>query len=177
MVQTPSELKSSFEDVAKGLESRFTAVLSYTSQSPDRGVDFEEVTVAELANVVRTLPNSAPGHDGMTTSAIKTVHKIYALGLLEIVNHLIRNSWITPDWRVAKVIPLLKKQGAGFTLDNITPISFTSNLVKLIERMLHSRVDRWLSEKMILSPCQIRFRRGCSICSAHVDLESRIQLA
>lgn len=30
---------------------------------------------------------------------------------------------------------------------------------------------------MFLSPCQIRFRSGCSISQAHIDLESRIQLA
>lgn len=30
---------------------------------------------------------------------------------------------------------------------------------------------------MILSLCQIGFRRGCSVRCAHVDLEGRIQLA
>lgn len=75
------------------------------------------------------------------------------------------------------MILFLKKQGAGFTLDNIRPIALTSYLEKLVERTLYRRIDRWMSEKLTLSPCQIGFRRGCSIWCAHVDLESRIQLA
>lgn len=126
---------------------------------------------------MQILPNSAPGPDGITASVIKIIHKVSPQDLLEIVNHSVRNAWIPPDWRIAKIIPLLKKQGSGYTLDNIRPISLTSNLVKLIERILHIRIDNWLNEHMILSPCQIGFRRGCSIWCAHVDLESRIQLA
>lgn len=75
VVSSPDDLKALLEDIAQGLESRFTALLSYQAQSPYRAEDFQEVTPAELANVVRTLPHSAPGSDGMTTSVIKSVHK------------------------------------------------------------------------------------------------------
>ena len=155
VVSTPSELSSFLENIAKGLESRFTAACSFQSRSPVKSDDFEEVTASELAQVVKILPNAAPGPDGITASVIKIVHKVSPQDLLAIVNHSIRNSWIPPEWRMAKIIPLLKKHGAGFTLENIRPISLTSNMVKLIERILHIRIENWLNENMILSPCEI----------------------
>lgn len=57
------------------------------------------------------------------------------------------------------------------------PISLTSNLVKLTERVLNARVIKYIEEKSILNPSQIGFKSGCSIWCAHADLESRIQLA
>lgn len=62
-------------------------------------------------------------------------------------------------------------------LDNIRPIALTSNVVKLIERVLHIRIMKFLTDNTLLSPCQIGFRPGCSIWCAHVDLEGRIKLA
>lgn len=70
----------------------------------------------------------------------------------------------------------MKKKAAGLNLDNIRPISLTSNVVKLIERIIHGRITHSIQDT-ILSPCQIGFRPGHSIWCAHVDLESRIKLA
>ena len=122
VVSTPNELASFLENIAKGLENRFTTACSYLSRSLVKSDDFEEVTASELAQVVQILPNSAPGPDGITASVIKIIHKVSPQDLLEIVNHSVRNSWIPHDWRIPKIIPLLKKQGSGYTLDNIRPI-------------------------------------------------------
>lgn len=77
----------------------------------------------------------------------------------------------------AKIVALLKNPNLGTIPDNIRAIALTSNLVKLVERILHGRLLRFLSKENILSPHQIGFRPGCSIWSAHVDLESRIQFS
>lgn len=62
-------------------------------------------------------------------------------------------------------------------MDNIRPIALTSNIMKLIERVLYRRIMSFLTNNALLSSCQIGFRPGCSIWSAHVDLEGRIKLA
>uniref|UniRef100_A0A6G5AC88 Putative tick transposon n=1 Tax=Rhipicephalus microplus TaxID=6941 RepID=A0A6G5AC88_RHIMP len=70
-----------------------------------------------------------------------------------------------------------KNPGGGLTVDNIRPISLTSNMVKLVERVLHSRVSIWMADNLVIKPNQIGFRSDFSIWCAHADLESRIQLA
>lgn len=62
-------------------------------------------------------------------------------------------------------------------MDNIRPIALTSNLVKLVERIIYAQINRFIDKRSILSPCQIEFRAGCSIWNAHADLESHIELA
>lgn len=76
-----------------------------------------------------------------------------------------------------KYFQFLKNYSAGYTPVNIRPIALTSNLVKLIERILYARLMKLVEDKEVFSRFQIGFRPGCSIWHAHVDLESRIKLA
>lgn len=96
--------------------------------------------------------------------------------MLEAINYSL-SARISSTWKTVKVIPLIKDKSRGYTLDNIRPISLTSNFVKLIERVLHARMTKYVTENEILSPCQIGFRPGMSILCAHVDSESGIKLA
>lgn len=42
------------------------------------------------------------------------------------------------EFKLAKIVPLLKTESLGFVQDDIRVISLTSNLIKLVERLLHS---------------------------------------
>lgn len=127
--------------------------------------------------MIRNLPFSAPGPDGITVHMIKILFDLSPCDLLNTINYSLNNAWKPYDWKVAKVIPIPKKQGAGYTIENIRPNSLTSNMVKLIERVLHCRITIWMMDNLILNPNQIGFRIGCSIWCAHADLESQIELA
>lgn len=126
-------MAQSLEEIAKGLERRFTSLHPYHIPAPETANDYIAVTLEELMRVVKMLPASAPGPDGITTAMIKLLFELSPQALLNLINFSIKNAWIHPDWKVAKIIPLLKKPGDGYTIDNIRPISLTSNLVKLIE--------------------------------------------
>lgn len=94
-----------------------------------------------------------------------------------MVNISLKNAWILPEWRLAKILLFLKKPELGYTIDNIRPIALTSTLVKVIERVLLLRINKFLRTRNILNCRQIGFREGCSIWWAHIDLESRIHWA
>lgn len=117
-------------EIASGLEKRFTSQLQLKFVKHSCVNDFIEVNMEELAHVIRLLPNSAPGPDGVTSEVLKILFDISPDALLNVVNHSLRNGWIPPDWRLAKIVPLLKKQGAGMQIDNIRPIALTSHVVK-----------------------------------------------
>lgn len=122
------------------------------------------------------MPHAAPGVDGITSKIIKNLFKESPDDLLDVVNYSIQFS-IPSRWKLTKIIPILKNNGDGYTLDNSQPIALTSNLVKLIERILNFWLIKLVEDKDALSPFQIGFRTGCSIWHAHVDLESCIKLA
>ena len=177
LVYSDEEIKQILKDIANGLESRFSSLLSPYTKVAIPSDDYNEISMNELATVMQGLPNSAPGGDGVTTKMLKILFREAPHILLAIVNHSIKFSWIPSNWKIAKIIPVLKNNSAGYTLDNIRPIALTSNLVKLIERILYARLMKLVEDKEIFSPFQIGFRPGCSIWHAHVDLESRINLA
>lgn len=122
------------------------------------------------------LPTIAPGPDGITNAMLKIFFQA-PRELLKLLNYSISNARIPHEWKFAKIILLLKKQGAGYTIDNIRPIALISNIAKLIERVLHGNVVKFIDENQLLSPCELGFRSGYSIWYAHVDLESRINIA
>lgn len=177
VVLSPSELADLLDGIALGLQKRFTSQLQSVFPKPSCVNDFERVAIEELASVVHTLPNSAPGPDGISTGMLKLLFEVSSQDLLNLVNYSLKNGWVPPDWRTAKIIPLLKKQGGGVHIDNIRPIALTSHVIKLIERVVYNRINKFIAANSILSPCQIGFRPGYSIWFAHVDLEGRIKLA
>lgn len=176
VVYTSQELQESLNQLAKELENRFSTHLPNSAYTTTI-YDYTEISTSELNQAMERLPNAAPGPDGITNTMLKILHREYPNDLLGLVNYSLRRAWIPSEWKIAKIIPLLKKQGAGYNLDNIRPIALTSNVVKLIERVLHGRIIRFINEKQLLSSSQIGFRSGYSIWHAHVDLESRIHIA
>uniref|UniRef100_L7LXP3 Putative tick transposon n=1 Tax=Rhipicephalus pulchellus TaxID=72859 RepID=L7LXP3_RHIPC len=177
MVLTSREIEDSLGVIARGLEVRFSTCIPSTLVRQITPENVEDISLTDLSSVVSCLPAAAPGHDGITTKMLKIFFDVAPHVLLDTVNYSIKHAWIPSVWKVAKVIPVLKDKNKGHTLDNIRPISLTSNFVKLIERLLHTRITKFVTDKKLLSPCQIGFRQGMSIWCAHVDLESRIQLA
>lgn len=163
--------------LAVGLQARFSS--RYPPLDPPANgspvldpapLTFEEVTRGELYDALQRIPDASPGPDGITVPMIKMFTES-PQDLLHIVNYSLPATWIPPDWRLSKVILLPKKPGLGYSLDNIRAISLTSNLVKIIERILLARTEKFLNRNNILSPPQVCFRPGCSIWSAHIDLE------
>ena len=55
------EMTQSLEIIAKGLESRFSSTMPNNWQKGTTATDFEKVTMAEVSDVIRHLPSSAPG--------------------------------------------------------------------------------------------------------------------
>lgn len=122
-------MENTLTEIAIELEKRFTSQIKIKCAKPSFGNDFIEVSRDELAHVVRILPNTGPGPDGVTSEMLKILFDISPEDLLNVVNYSLENSWIPPDWRLAKIIPLLKKQGLGMQIDNIRPIALTSLVV------------------------------------------------
>lgn len=113
VILSPKELSESLEKIARGLENRFTAQLQMNFVRIASENSFINVTFEELSDVMRVLPASAPGPDGITTSMLKILFDVSPQDLLSIINYSLKNSWIPPDWRLAKILPYLKTR-SGF---------------------------------------------------------------
>ena len=68
------------------------------------------------------------------------------------------------DWITANIVPVFKK-GDPHLSSNYRPISLTSIIIKVMERIVHSRVGSALSNNCRLSDCQHGFRPNHSTIS------------
>ena len=78
--------------------------------------------------------------------------------------------------KTAKVIPIHKKDSkSNFT--NYRPISLLSNLDKILEKLMHSRLSTFLNIKDIIYPLQFGFRQNYSTSYALIHLTETIKEA
>lgn len=80
--------------------------------------------------------DSAPGLDGISYAVIRKLPQITSDLLLELFNRFFLGSEFPTDWRNTNVIFIPKPGGKSFR-----PISLTSTLCKLFERIVHKRLE------------------------------------
>ena len=78
--------------------------------------------------------------------------------------------------KTAKVIPIRKKN-SKLEVSNYRPISLLSNIDKIFEKLMHSRLIEFLEEKQILHYRQFGFRKDFSTNHAILTLLESIQKA
>lgn len=117
------------------------------------------ITVAELEYELGVMKKgSAPGPDSITT---KLLYNLREEELAKLVTHFNEQFWergCTPDsWKAAdiRLIPKPKKE---LGIENLRPISLTSCLGKAFERVINSRVMKYLDRENLMPNTQFGFR-------------------
>ena len=107
-------------------------------------------TVAEILKIIKTLKNSnSLGYDDFPTRFIKLSATQIAPALEKIFNLSIR-SGVYPDiLKIAKVIPVFKK-GSPTSINNYRPISILSPINKIFEKILYSRLIKYINKSKLL---------------------------
>ena len=71
---------------------------------------------------------------------------------------------VPSDWRNAVIIPVLKKGFAG-SVTNYRPISLTSVISKIMERVISRKITEYLVSNNLLSDAQHGFLKERSTCT------------
>ena len=80
--------------------------------------------------------------------------------LLNLVNKTWKTGKLPEIWKTATVIPILKNGKPKEDPSSYRPISLTSCICKVAERMINARLYWWLENSHLLNPNQAGFRRG-----------------
>ena len=124
----------------------------------------EEVTpytMAELRKAIKKIRlKGAPGPDNIPPSFLKNLGERAMQELLEIFNLSLSTSDLPQIWRNAIIIPLLKQGKPASNLASFRPISLTSCVVKLMERMLSERLYHLAESNGWFNKFQAGFRKG-----------------
>lgn len=147
---------------------------SYLKNRIPHSFSFNTITESETAKIIRSLPSkSSSGHDGISIRLLKFL----APGLIQPLTIIINQSLLTgifPDkLKIAKVIPLHKKDQTNL-LDNYRPISLLPSISKIFEKIAHKQLQHYLLYLDLLYDFQYGFRPKHSTDFACADLTDRI---
>ena len=139
---------------------------SYANRSNTEG-EIPEITTGELKEAIRELnANKAAGPDKIHAEHLKMLPDSAVTILTRLYNGLLadnKGGGCPRAWRTSFVIPILKPGKAPDQLDSYRPISLTSSMSKVMEKVILKRMVPISETDKILSDEQagFRFARGC----------------
>ena len=116
------------------------------------------LTLKEMETQLDRCKDSAPGTDDITISMIKHLTTPAKQLLLKALNKLWEASVYPEQWSKEIKLPFLKPGKDSNLPSNYRPISLTSCICKLFERMVNHRLMWFLEKNNILCPEQSGFK-------------------
>ena len=139
--------------------------------------DFHPTNEKEVIDLISQLNvNKSTGPNGIPTHILHLIKLEIAKPLSQIIN-LSFTTGIHPDQlKLAQVIPIFKK-GSRLSTGNYRPISLLSNINKIFEKIMHSRLYCYLDKTQFFYPLQFGFREQHSTNHALISIADKINEA
>ena len=128
----------------------------------------------ELCEALRTCDDTTPGPDDIPYAMLRHLHKQGQEFLLDLYNRIWVEGSFPRIWSAAIVLPIPKPGKDHSNVTNFRPISLTSCLCKLFEKMVNYRLVWVLEKEKFFTPAQCGFRKHHSTTNALLALESSI---
>ena len=127
-----------------------------------------------LGQIKKLHPRKAPGPDNIGNKIVQLCPEIFATNLTIIYNHYIELGEYPDAMKIAKVIPIYKKEIRSLP-ENYRPISLLSVFDKIFERLICHKLVDFLEKKNILYKFQFGFRKSHSTTLALIELTDNIR--
>lgn len=128
------------------------------------------ITPAIVTEAIKELKlHSAAGPDGVPSSLLKECSRELSPVLVKLFRSSISSGEIPQLFKEAAIVPIFKS-GDKTLASNYRPISLTSILIKVLERIVRKQVFNFLSSMGKLNDSQHGFRNGRSCLSALLNV-------
>jgi len=131
-------------------------------------------TMKEMNETLPTCVGKSPGPDNINYEMIRQLGEKTKEKLLNVYNQLWKEGDFPEEWRKANVIPIKKPGKDPEIPDSYRPVSLTSCLCKVMEKMANRRLVHILEERKLIPPQQFGFRSGKSTTDVLNILQSEI---
>ena len=132
-------------------------------------------TIEEFNNALNNCSSTAPGQDCINFEMISHLAPIAKAFLLQFYNTLWTKRLFPKIWKHAIIVPIAKRGKDPSNPVNYRPISLTSCLCKLLEKMVNYRLNWYLRKNKVLSPTQFGSQAEHSTLDSLSHLENYIR--
>lgn len=163
---TFKEYKTQFESENKNLFNK-------TPNTPNEiNMDF---TSYEIENAINNLKKgSSPGMDDITYELLQNLPYTSIRLLTKLINQTWTQGSIPPSWKHSIILPLLKNGKDPSQPNSYRPISLTSAICKLTEKIITTRLQWYLESNSLLTNSQTGFRQQLSTIDQIIKLQDDI---
>ena len=106
--------------------------------------------------------DTAPGPDGICARLLKGTREALNIPLFFLYKKSLEESQVPTSFKYSHIIPILKPGCNASKPASFRPISLTSNLCKILERIIRAQIIEFLESNSLLHHGQHGFRRGRS---------------
>lgn len=136
------------------------------TESDDSAFTNIDITSEDIMNAIKsTKINSAPGPDTIPPIFLHKCAETMITPLKIILKKSLTNSDIPPSWKESVISPIYKRKGNKCDPSQYRPISLTSQLIKLLERIIRIYLIQYLEINCLLPDSQHGFRPNRSTVS------------
>lgn len=143
--------------------------------SDQREIYNSEITFSELEHAIQSLKlTSTAGPDLIHNQMLTKISQEAKNNLLTYFNNIWTGHVFPDDWRISEIIPIPKQGKPTTTPENLRPISLTSCLCKLLEKIVSKRFDWYLESNNLITKEQSGGRRKRSTLDQLLLLQDEI---
>ena len=130
----------------------------------------------EVNDAIKKLNNKSVGPMSIPSAILKKIAPTISAPLSKIFNLSFETGIFPSCLKIANVIPIHKKE-SKLNINNYRPISLLSNIGKMIEKLMYSRLYSFLDNSNALYQLQFGFRNNHSTNHALVQITENIREA
>ena len=173
---------SFFSSIAKNLQEKIYFAgddyMNYLNEPLNQRFLFESADTTEIILIINSFDNNkATGPHSIPTDILKIIKSNICYPLKEIINLSFATGIYPLKLKIAKVNPIFKNKGDPLHFSNYRPISLLSNINKIFEKLVFSRLYAFLNLHNCIYELQFGFRSKHSTNHALLSLTEMVREA
>ena len=130
----------------------------------------------EIAEVICSFSISkASGPNSIPARILKLINNDISVPISTLINSSFASGIFPTVLKISKVVPVFKNKGSPLEVSNYRPISLLSNLEKIYEKVMYSRLIGFLEENNQIYSRQFGFRKSHSTENTLINIVERIR--
>ena len=165
---------------AERFNEHYASVFTRSTTAPPRKERVTEIKIEDVEFTTETIKNliegleerSSPGPDGLNNRILKELKDVISYPLYALFRKSLDDGIVPRGWKDSVISPIYKKGNKSAPI-NYRPVNLTSNVCKLMERVLKRGIEDHL-EGNVTKNSQHGFRRGRSPLTNLVEFIDKI---
>ena len=184
-ITDPKQIANSFNNFFTNVSEKIQSKIrpsnqhfsNYLKNACNSSLFIKPTTPSEVMDLISNLKiGKSVGPFSIPTSILQLTKNIICFPLTEIINLSFLTGTFPDNLKIAKIIPIFKND-SKLSCNNYRPISLLSNISKIFEKLMYSRVHNFLDSFKCLYELQFGFRSNTSTNHALISITETIREA